>query len=300
MLDLLGIFQVYNNLLVIFIIKFRTKRLQKEEEYNKVIIKARNRDEEALRNYNKLNTEILRLKDKLILKEEEYEEFRKNFEVKNTLQNLKIEIEEEKDEKVYTQQEDIGRYNQSQDSQLSELKQNKIDFGIEQNQWAIIFQNEKSILIKALRNALKVDRIRENLSLCLENVDLSENFRKIASGLKANLFIKELNINNTNLRDEDLEVWRKMLKVNKTVEKLRFKGNNFTSSGLESFFNSLIGSENNIRLLDISGYSLGNNCILALKRFLDKTKEFNSLFIQNCIVQNQMYNCKCKSIIVHS
>ena len=91
-----------------------------------------------------------------------------------------------------------------------------------------------------------------------------------------------------------------MLKVNKTVEKLRFKGNNFTSSGLESFFNSLIGSENNIRLLDISGYLLGNNCILALKRFLDKTKEFNSLFIQNCIVQNQMYNCKCKSIIVHS
>lgn len=147
------------------------------------------------------------------------------------------------------------------------------------------------------RNSSNREKTFKYFTLCLENVDLSGNFMTLASGLKRNILIKELNINNSTLKDEDLEILRRMLLTNKTMENLRFKGNNFSSEILEKFLNSLASTENNIRLLDISGYLLTEISILLLHRILEN-QDFRALFMQNCIQQNQLYDCKLKLVII--
>ena len=215
------------------------------------------------------------------------EEYRDKIEFyQREIRSLRLANEEEREERIVTFQDQLEKHYQSQESQLSDLKPRKVTFGSDtkyQDDDPNVLRDEKLKLIKALRHWLKSSVGKDRMWLDLEGIDLSQDFKYIKSGLSSNPFVTELNINNTSLSDDHLVLLIQALELNKSITKLRLKENRFSEKNISDLINMLISKNDQITLLDISGYALDKNWWLSLSKFIEKNHNLQSLIIKECI-----------------
>lgn len=121
----------------------------------------------------------------------------------------------------------------------------------------------------------------KKVSLNLEDVDLSKYFGLLIAGLKVNSIINELNLNSTNLSDNDLRKLKTCLSNDPHITTLKIAYNNFSYKMLKSLFETLTYDNTNISVIDVSGHKFDETC----------AAKFKDMLINNCVTTLTMREC---------
>lgn len=125
--------------------------------------------------------------------------------------------------------------------------------------------------------------LKNNTSLCFLNFSNSTfyNFKSFCEGLKNNLFLTDLNLCNTKLKNKDLYELNKILKINSNITSLDLSNNNLSSNNDNEdeliYLIDILKSNSFLTNLNLRQVNLNGNCLNKLTDLLTNNSNLSSL-----------------------
>lgn len=129
--------------------------------------------------------------------------------------------------------------------------------------------------------------LKNNKSLCSLNLSKSTfyNFKSFCEGLKNNLYLTDLTLSKTNLKNKDLYELNEVLKINSNLTSLDLSNNNLYSNNDNEdeliYLIDILKTKSSLTYLNLENVNLNGNCLNKLNDLLKYNSSLTSLNLSN-------------------